>query len=66
LVLQKRGGGRWPNRVDALHIYRHCSGFLYGHGLDELQEIVERPEEADDVLWLGPYRLPITEFPMPT
>jgi hypothetical protein len=52
--------------VDALHIYRHCSGFLYGHGLDELQEIVERPEEADDVLWLGPYRLPITEFPMPT
>ncbi|HYX99355.1 MAG TPA: TetR/AcrR family transcriptional regulator, partial [Mycobacterium sp.] len=31
--------------------------------LDDLQEIVERPEETDDVLRLGLHRLPITEFP---
>jgi AcrR family transcriptional regulator len=50
--------------VDALHIYRALFGFLYGHVLNELQEIVERPEETDDVLRLGLHRLPITEFPM--
>ncbi|MGF6885990.1 AcrR family transcriptional regulator [Nocardia sp. GAS34] len=50
--------------VDALHIYRTLFGFLHGHVLNELQEIVERPEETDDVLRLGLHRLPITEFPM--
>ena len=30
--------------VDALHIYRVLFGYLYGHILNELQEIVERPE----------------------
>jgi len=48
---------------DALHIYRALFGFLYGHVLTELQEIVERPEETDHVLRLGLYRLPIGEFP---
>jgi AcrR family transcriptional regulator len=49
--------------VDALHIYRLLFGFLHGHILNELQEVVERPEETDDVLRLGLHRLPITEFP---
>jgi AcrR family transcriptional regulator len=49
--------------VDALHIYRVLFGFLYGHVLTELQEVVERPEETDDVLRLGLHRLTITEFP---
>lgn len=48
---------------DAVHIYRVLFGYLYGHLLDELQEIVERPDETDDVLRLGLHRLPITEFP---
>lgn len=48
---------------DALHMYRTLFGFLYGHVLTELQEIVERPEETDHVLRLGLYRLPIDEFP---
>ncbi|HEX4559324.1 MAG TPA: TetR/AcrR family transcriptional regulator C-terminal domain-containing protein [Mycobacterium sp.] len=49
--------------ADALHIYRVLFGYLHGHILDDLQEIVERPEETDDVLRLGLHRLPITEFP---
>jgi hypothetical protein len=48
---------------DALHIYLVLFGYLYGHILTELQEIVERPEETDDVLRLGLHRLTITEFP---
>src|SRR5690349_23553491 len=39
--------------ADALHIYRLLFGFLYGHILNELQEIIERPEETDHVLRLG-------------
>ena len=38
-------------------------GYLHGHILTELQEVVERPEESDDVLRLGLHRLSITEFP---
>ncbi|MGH3642116.1 MAG: TetR/AcrR family transcriptional regulator [Mycobacterium sp.] len=49
--------------VDALHVYRVLFGYLHGHILDELQEVVERPEETDHVLRLGLHRLPITEFP---
>ena len=49
--------------ADALHVYRVLFGYLHGHILDELQEIVERPEETDDVLRLGLHRLPIAEFP---
>ncbi|MEV6065132.1 TetR/AcrR family transcriptional regulator C-terminal domain-containing protein [Nocardia sp. NPDC052001] len=49
---------------DALHIYRAVFGFLYGHVLNELQEIVENPDETDDLLRLGLYRLPIAEFPL--
>jgi AcrR family transcriptional regulator len=49
--------------VDALRVYRALFGFLFGHVLTELQEIVERPEETDDVLRLGLHRLPIADFP---
>src|SRR5450755_3985133 len=31
---------------DALHIYRALFGFLHGHVLDELQELVENPDEV--------------------
>jgi AcrR family transcriptional regulator len=43
--------------VDALHIYRVLFSYLHGHILTELQEIIERPEETDDVLRLGLHRL---------
>src|SRR6476620_1601632 len=49
---------------DALHIYRVLFGFLYGHILHELQEVIERPEETDHVLRLGLHRFAITEFPL--
>src|ERR1700677_4362739 len=49
---------------DALHIYRALFGFLNGHVLNELQELVETPDETDDLLRLGLHRLPIGEFPL--
>jgi AcrR family transcriptional regulator len=49
--------------VQALLMYRALFGFLFGHILTELQEVVERPEETDDVLRLGLHRLPVGEFP---
>jgi AcrR family transcriptional regulator len=49
---------------DALHIYRALFGFLHGHVLNELQELVENPDETDDLLRLGLHRLPIGEFPL--
>jgi AcrR family transcriptional regulator len=49
---------------DALHIYRALFGFLHGHVLNELQELVENPQETDDLLRLGLHRLPIGEFPL--
>ncbi|WP_457134078.1 TetR/AcrR family transcriptional regulator [Mycobacteroides abscessus] len=48
---------------DALHTYRVLFGYLHGHILNELQEVIERPEETDHVLQLGLHRLPITDFP---
>ena len=48
---------------EALHIYRVLFAYLHGHVIDELQEIVERPEETDHVLRLGLHRLSITDFP---
>jgi AcrR family transcriptional regulator len=50
--------------ADALHIYRALFGFLHGHVLNELQELVDNPEETDDLLRLGLHRLPIREFPL--
>lgn len=48
---------------DALHSYRLFMGFLYGHVLNELQERVLRPDETDDLLRMGLYRLPAQDFP---
>jgi AcrR family transcriptional regulator len=61
LTLLTRAGFSGP---DALHIYRALFGFLHGHVLDELQELVENPHETDDLLRLGLHRLPIREFPV--
>lgn len=48
---------------DALHVYRAFFGFLYGHVLTELQEVVAEPDETDALLRLGLHRLPAKEFP---
>jgi AcrR family transcriptional regulator len=52
------------SKLDALHIYRALFGFLHGHVLNELQELIDNPDETDDLLRLGLYRLPIGEFPL--
>src|SRR6202789_807959 len=49
---------------DALHIYRALFGLVNGHVLNELQELVDNPNETDDLLRLGLHRLPIGEFPL--
>ena len=51
------------SEVEALHVYRSFYGFIQGHVLNELQELVENHEETDDLLRLGLHRLPIREFP---
>jgi AcrR family transcriptional regulator len=61
LVLLTHAGFSGP---DALHIYRALFGFLHGHVLNELQELVDNPDETDDLLRLGLHRLPIGEFPL--
>jgi AcrR family transcriptional regulator len=61
LALLTRAGFSGP---DALHVYRALFGFLDGHVLNELQELVENPDETDDLLRLGLHRLPIGEFPL--
>jgi AcrR family transcriptional regulator len=48
----------------ALRLYRLYIGFLYGHMLTELQELVADPEETSDLLRLGLHRLPPREFPL--
>lgn len=50
--------------TSALRAYRAYFGFLHGHVLTELQELVSDPEETDDLLRLGLYRLPPTQFPL--
>src|SRR6202050_268482 len=61
LKLLTRAGFSGP---DALHIYRALFGFLHGHILNELQELVDNPDETDDLPRLGLHRLPITQFPL--
>lgn len=61
LALLTGAGFSGPN---ALHIYRAFFGFLNGHVLNELQEVVENPDETDDLLRLGMHRLPLGEFPL--
>ncbi len=50
--------------VNALHVYRLLFGFLYGHVLHEVQEIIDRPDETEDFLRLGLHRLPLADFPL--
>ncbi len=61
LALLTRAGFSGP---DALHVYRALFGFLHGHVLNELQELIENPDETDDLLRLGLHRLPIGAFPL--
>ena len=61
LTLLTRAGFSGPH---ALHVYRAMFGFLHGHVLNELQELIENPDETDDLLRLGLHRLPIREFPL--
>jgi AcrR family transcriptional regulator len=49
--------------ASALHAYRLFFGFLHGHVLDELQVLIDNPDETDDLLRLGLHRLPRHEFP---
>jgi AcrR family transcriptional regulator len=49
--------------TDALHVYRAYYGYLYGHILNELQEFIVDPEEAEALLRLGLHRLPPKDFP---
>jgi len=60
LELLIRAGFSPPN---ALRSYRLFFGFLQGHILDELQELIEDPDESEDVLRLGLHRLPRSRFP---
>lgn len=48
---------------DALSGVRLFLGFCYGHALNALQELVDNPEETDDLLRLGLHRLPLRQFP---
>ncbi len=48
----------------ALRINRAYVGFLYGHVLAELQDMVVYPDETEDLLRLGLNRLPAREFPL--
>jgi AcrR family transcriptional regulator len=61
LTLLTRAGFTGP---DALHIYRALFGFLHGHILNELQELIDNPDETDDLLRLGLHRLPLKQFPL--
>jgi AcrR family transcriptional regulator len=48
----------------ALRIYRSFIGFIHGHVLDELQELVDNHDETDELLRFGLQRLPLREFPL--
>ena len=62
LLVVLTGAGFTPSL--ALRVYRLYMGFLYGHLLTELQELVADPEETNDLLRLGLHRLPVREFPL--
>lgn len=47
----------------ALHAYRLFIGFVHGHLLNEVQELIERPDEDDALLRLGLHHLPLAQFP---
>jgi AcrR family transcriptional regulator len=47
----------------ALHAYRAYYGYLLGHLLNELEEVVVDPDEDEAGLRLGLHRLPKEDFP---
>ncbi|MHA7284659.1 TetR/AcrR family transcriptional regulator C-terminal domain-containing protein [Arthrobacter sp. MDT3-44] len=47
----------------ALHAYRTYYGFLLGHLLNELEEVVVDPDEDETGLRMGLHRLPEKDFP---
>lgn len=47
----------------ALHAYRTYYGFLLGHLLNELEELVVNPDEDEAGLRMGLHRLPEKDFP---
>ncbi len=49
--------------ADAVNAYRLFFSFLNGHILDEMQKLVDDPDETDDLLRLGLHRLPPQQFP---
>lgn len=49
--------------AEALQVYRTFFGVLFGSILNELQEDVEDPVEAEALLRLGLHRLPADDFP---
>src|ERR1700735_5268385 len=59
LAVLTRAGFSGP---DALHIYRAFFGFLNGHVLNELQELVDNPDETDDELRLGSHRVSLVDL----
>lgn len=46
----------------ALHAYRLFTGFLNGHVLNDVQELVQDPDESDAVLRFGLHHLDRNEF----
>ena len=48
---------RYRQRSGLAHL-PHLNGLLYGHILSELEEVVVKPDETDDLLRLGLHRLP--------
>ncbi|MCC9196412.1 TetR/AcrR family transcriptional regulator C-terminal domain-containing protein [Arthrobacter sp. zg-Y820] len=49
--------------TDALHVYRAFYGFVYGHILNDFQELVVDADENEATLRLGLHHLPVKEFP---
>jgi AcrR family transcriptional regulator len=47
----------------ALYAYRAFSGFLFGHLLMELHEVVDVPDAPEELVRLSLYRLPDSESP---
>ncbi len=48
---------------EALRAQQTFSGYLLGHLLIELRQVIEDPEEPEPALRLGLYRLPARQFP---
>jgi hypothetical protein len=63
-IIDRDGAEGLSMRRLARALDRALFGFLHGHMLNELQELVDNPDETDDLLRLGLHRLPIGQFPL--